>query len=109
MTRSLSTSTPSEAVYRSPATGDFGGHQKEGIGGRFQEWRAGLEAEGETGKVRAHDFAIPELGRAPVHSANLSRLGMTAEVEIDNDMPSPCTTVQKMVAIVRDRSLAVTA
>ena len=50
-TSNLSTSTPRSWRFQtSRATGHFGGHQEEGIGGGFPERRAGMAAAGRTGR-----------------------------------------------------------
>ena len=52
------------AALQGAATRHLGGHKKEGKGGRFQERRPGVAAQGEPEEVRVHDFLDKELGKA---------------------------------------------
>ena len=65
---------------------DLGGHEKEGIGREFQEWRAGMAAAGEPEEVHVHDFQDPELGKAiPYGVYDLTQNQGWVSVGIDHD------------------------
>ena len=70
----------------------FGGHEKEGIGGQFQEYGPGMASPGQPEEVNVHDFIDPKLSRAVPYGV-YDITNNTGWVSVGTDHDTACFAV----------------